>query len=76
MEKAYAKLNGCYESLDGGNLSDALVDFTGGVSEIMDLTTMDMKDGVVRKELFKSLLKKKENHALMCCAIQVQSSIY
>ncbi|XP_065580677.1 calpain-5-like isoform X2 [Artemia franciscana] len=73
LEKAYAKLNGCYESLDGGNLSDALVDFTGGVSEIMDLTTMDMKDGIVRKELFKSLLKKKEGHALMCCAIQASS---
>ncbi|KAK3608208.1 hypothetical protein CHS0354_039225 [Potamilus streckersoni] len=39
LEKAYAKLRGgCYEAIDGGKLQDALVDFTGGLSEVIDLT--------------------------------------
>lgn len=33
MEKAYAKLNGCYQYLDGGEAIDAMIDLTGGVHE-------------------------------------------
>ena len=33
------RLHGSYEALDSGNLSDALVDFTGGVSELVALET-------------------------------------
>ena len=32
-----SRLHGSYEALDTGNLSDALVDFTGGVSELIAL---------------------------------------
>eukprot|EP00493_Phyllostaurus_siculus_P022624 UN22958 len=38
LEKAYAKLYGCYEAIDGGHTQDAMVDFTGGISEAIELT--------------------------------------
>ena len=37
LEKAYAKLHGCYEALDGGSVTAALVDLSGGVAEKIDL---------------------------------------
>jgi len=72
LEKAYAKVNGTYEALDGGNLSDALLDFTGGISEMIDIKAGGYgSDEEKRKEFFNVLYKHKENHALMCCAVEV-----
>ena len=68
----FIRVNGCYESLDGGNLSDALVDFTSGISETMDISSGGYSsDEEKRKDLFKMLLKHKDNYALMCCAVAV-----
>ena len=46
MEKAYAKLHGCYEALNGGTMDTALVDLTGGVSVRYDLTQPEMKASI------------------------------
>lgn len=37
LEKAYAKLHGSYEALDGGLSKDALVDLTGGLAQCFGL---------------------------------------
>uniref|UniRef100_A0A667ZUP6 Calpain-5-like n=1 Tax=Myripristis murdjan TaxID=586833 RepID=A0A667ZUP6_9TELE len=71
LEKAYAKLNGCYEALEGGNTAEALIDFTGGVSEPLSLD----RDALIqhsdqRRALFQMLSKAHECKALITCYIR------
>lgn len=64
---------GCYEALDGGNTADALVDFTGGVSEPIDLIQNGYKeDDEKRDELFERVLKVHNRGGLISCSIRVR----
>ncbi|KAM7412556.1 hypothetical protein PAMA_020099 [Pampus argenteus] len=75
VEKAYAKMCGCYEALDGGNTADALVDFTGGVSEPMDLMENGVKDDKdKRNELFERVLKIHNRGGLISCSIRATTA--
>ncbi|XP_025082824.1 calpain clp-1-like isoform X1 [Pomacea canaliculata] len=61
LEKAYAKLRGCYEALDGGKLQDAMVDLTGGISEVISLedknkVTYELYDLLLCSFSMKSML--------------------
>ncbi|XP_059564359.1 calpain-5 isoform X2 [Myotis daubentonii] len=71
VEKAYAKLAGCYQALDGGNTADALVDFTGGVSEPIDLAEGDFaNDEAKRNALFERMLKVHSRGGLISASIK------
>ncbi|XP_078068066.1 calpain-5-like [Mustelus asterias] len=73
LEKAYAKLSGCYEALDGGNTSDAIVDFTGSVAETINLQEINYaKDSVKRLKLFEKLLKVYNRGGLISCSIHLK----
>lgn len=66
------RVYGCYEALDGGNTADALVDFTGGVSEPVDLLEGQMAtDEVARNQLFERVLKVHNRDGLISCSIRV-----
>lgn len=66
---------GCYEALDGGNTADALVDFTGGVSEPLDLLEHGYKgDEEKCNELFERVLKVHNRGGLISCSIRVRIS--
>ncbi|XP_061565525.1 calpain-5-like isoform X1 [Cololabis saira] len=71
LEKAYAKLNGCYEALEGGNTAEALIDFTGGVSEPLSLDRESLGlNSSQRKALFQTLAKVHEHKSLITCYIR------
>jgi hypothetical protein len=60
LEKAYAKLPGSYEALKGGSTAEAMVDFTGGCSEMYTL-----KDPDCPKDLINIMLSAYDHGSLM-----------
>uniref|UniRef100_G3Q6L8 Si:dkey-19b23.13 n=1 Tax=Gasterosteus aculeatus aculeatus TaxID=481459 RepID=G3Q6L8_GASAC len=76
LEKAYAKLNGCYEALEGGNTTEALIDFTGGVSEPLSLDREALGlHSHHRRAFFQTLAKAHERKALITCSIRAVESV-
>ncbi|XP_074770988.1 calpain-6 isoform X3 [Athene noctua] len=74
LEKAYAKLAGSYEALDGGSAADAIVDFTGAVAESIDLVQGKYSEIISEQmKLFEDLLKVHKRGGLISCSITASS---
>ncbi|CAD5120817.1 DgyrCDS9375 [Dimorphilus gyrociliatus] len=69
VEKAFAKIYGCYESLTGGQSSDAMTDLTGGVVERFNLKSK------IPDDLFYIMFKSIEHGSLLGCSIDANPDV-
>ena len=72
--KLFPRLAGSYEALEAGNTGDALVDFTGGVCESINLKDGGYsQDTEKRQTLFKSMERAMKEKSLISASIRVCS---
>lgn len=79
IEKAYAKMFGCYESLNGGLIDDGLVDLTGMAAEKLKvkgkngfLSVPPQQEKAKADQLWIKLKKYREDGTLMGCSIDAE----
>uniref|UniRef100_A0AAF5PJC4 Calpain catalytic domain-containing protein n=3 Tax=Wuchereria bancrofti TaxID=6293 RepID=A0AAF5PJC4_WUCBA len=74
LEKAFAKLYGCYENLVGGQLADALEDISGGIAETIKVQKQLLNDPTDSSgKLFCAIKEAFDQQALIVAAIAAKN---
>lgn len=73
LEKAYAKLNLCYEFLQRGYPHDAFVNFTGGIDEMFEIAQIRQNSQLI-DNLWEILFKTLSYESLIVCSKGKESS--
>jgi len=68
LEKAYAKLHGCYDALDMGRPEQGLVDLTGGVAETIDFESDDFKKMINNGSFWEKIVYCVRNKCLLAAS--------
>ena len=59
MEKAYAKMHGSYQALEGGQTIDAMIDFTGSIPRLLFHNEVKkIINNVLEKTVINSLIRR------------------
>ncbi|VFQ64035.1 unnamed protein product [Cuscuta campestris] len=69
LEKAYAKLHGSYEALEGVLVQDALVDVTGGAGEEIDMRSTEAQIDLASGRLWSQVLRFNQEGFLLGAGI-------
>ena len=67
-------MNGSYEALRGGSITEALCDFTGGICETYDLGEHGFKTSSVPDDLFKITAKAFKKGAVGGASLEFEGS--
>ena len=70
VEKAYAKLHGCYELLGAGTVAYALKDLTGGAAQLLQFGQADVESRIRNGMLWKEMTLLLKSGSLLGAAIR------
>jgi hypothetical protein len=73
VEKAYAKLHGCYEVIESGNISVALTDLTSESCSTFEFADADVVNAIKDGSMWKQMQWFQKEEYLMGCSAHSES---
>ncbi|CAF3407564.1 unnamed protein product [Rotaria socialis] len=75
LEKAYAKICGSYEAMEGGFTTDALIDMTGGIEEAFELNNASTANAEFKERVKRVLWQAYLRKSMLGCSITADPNV-